>query len=121
MSDGVKNNKARIDVLNQDNKFSNKNSSTSLSTQTDWHPAKIKMELEIRGYTLVKLSNEAGYHPSAVGRCLRVSWPSVELVIAQTLGVQPDEIWPSRYMNGIPKSYQVRTRERLDWQKTNPK
>ena len=120
MSDELKNNKARIDVLNQDIKFSNKNSPDPLPTQTDWHPAKIKMELEMRGYSLVKISNEAGYHPSAAGRCLRVSWPSLELVIAQTLGVEPDEIWPSRYVNGIPKSYQVRTRERLDWKKINP-
>ena len=118
MTDGVKNNKTRIPVHDHDVKFANKNSQETI-TPEDWHPAKIKMELEIRGYTLVKISQEAGYHHSAGGRCLRVAWPSLESVIAETLGVQPDEIWPSRYVNGIPKSYQVRTRERLDWKKIN--
>lgn len=118
MTDGTKNNKPRILVHDRDVKFANENSQETTTTE-DWHPAKIKMELEIRGYTLVKISQEAGYHHSSGGRCLRVAWPSIEAVIAEAIGVRPDEIWPSRYINGIPKSYQVRTRERLDWKKIN--
>ena len=64
----------------------------------DWHPARVKFELELRGWTLAKLSRESGYSPSAAGRAPRVQWPAVEKIIAAALGVPPWRIWPSRYV-----------------------
>lgn len=66
-------------------------------TPTDWHPADIQADLKKRGWTLRKLSIAAGYSPNACNQCLRRSWPSVERVIARALGLEPWQIWPSRY------------------------
>lgn len=78
----------------------------------DWHPARIKYELELRGYSLAKLSRQQGYSPTAAGRALRVAWPSMEAVIAEVIGVPPEDIWPSRYdERGVPLSYKPRRRK----------
>ena len=79
----------------------------------DWTPARIKFELEERGLSLAEVSRRAGYSPTAAGRALRVSWPAVEEVIAEAIGTKPSDIWPSRYIDGIPKSYTPRRRRRI--------
>jgi len=67
------------------------------------------MELELRGWSLASLSREHGYSPTAAGRALRTTWPQMELLIAEALGVHPNVIWPDRYDNqGVPQKYKVR-------------
>lgn len=63
----------------------------------DWHKADIKAALEKRGYSLAKLSRLNGYCRGAAQMTLRIEWPRMERLIASTIGVAVQEIWPSRY------------------------
>jgi len=77
-----------------------------LDENGNWRPALIKAELELRGLTLAELSRRHGYSPTAAGRALRTSWPEMERLIAQAIGVTPQTIWPDRYTaEGMPKKY----------------
>jgi len=64
---------------------------------SDWHPADVLAALKKRGRTLAGLSIAHGYHPTAAGKALRAPWPALEAIIAREIGVQPWDIWPSRY------------------------
>ena len=66
----------------------------------DWHPADVMAELRKtpQRWSLRRLSLFHGYSESAVGIAIRHKpWPAVERIIADALGVDPWEIWPSRY------------------------
>jgi Ner family transcriptional regulator len=72
------------------------------SEAKDWHPADILAALKKRGLTLAGLSVANGYHATAAGKALKGSWPALEKLIADALGLEPQAIWPSRYAaNGI--------------------
>lgn len=69
----------------------------------DWHKADIKAALEKAGWSLSRLSLAAGYsNRSTMKYALGAPWPLGERVIAHVLGLNPWEIWPSRYTNGVP-------------------
>jgi Ner family transcriptional regulator len=70
-----------------------------------WDSFRVKAELQRRGLSLAGLSREHGFHQNSAARALRVSWPVMEEIISDALGVAPDVIWPDRYENGIPKKY----------------
>lgn len=64
----------------------------------DWHPAKIKMELHMRGITLSGLAKAHGLNSSTtLSAALTRSYPANEKRIADAIGKHPMEIWPSRY------------------------
>ena len=63
----------------------------------DWHPADVLAALKKRGLSLAGLSVAHGYHATAAGKALKRSWPALEMVIAEAIGVPPRQIWPSRY------------------------
>lgn len=63
----------------------------------DWHRADIKSVLEKRGITLRDLSRQAGLSPDSLRNVFTRSWPRAERIIADALGITPQEIWPSRY------------------------
>jgi Ner family transcriptional regulator len=63
----------------------------------DMHRADIVAALRKKGWTLSRLSIHHGYIRTALGNCLRCSWPHGQRLIAEALGVKPWEIWPSRY------------------------
>ncbi|EIK7352053.1 transcriptional regulator [Salmonella enterica] len=63
----------------------------------DWHRADIKSALEKRGITLRDLSRQAGLSPDSLRNVFTRSWPRAERIIADVLGITPQEIWPSRY------------------------
>ncbi|HBI5659015.1 TPA: transcriptional regulator [Salmonella enterica] len=63
----------------------------------DWHRADIKSALEKRGITLRDLSRQAGLSPDSLRNVFTRSWPRAERIIADALGITPQEIWPSRY------------------------
>jgi Ner family transcriptional regulator len=68
------------------------------TSQSDWHPAKVKMELHMRGITLKGLSEAHGLTSSStLSAALTRSYPANEKRIADAIGVHPKEIWPSRY------------------------
>jgi len=63
----------------------------------DWHPADIVAALRKQGWSLRRLSGHHGYHPQALAGTLRRPWPRAERLIAEAIGVPPEQIWPSRY------------------------
>ena len=70
----------------------------------DWHPADVLAALKKRGHSLAGLSVANGYHPTAAGKALKQPWPAMERLLADALGVAPQEICPSRYdSEGIPQ------------------
>ncbi|MFV0261356.1 MAG: transcriptional regulator [Kluyvera sp.] len=63
----------------------------------DWLPAKVRFELEMRGLSLRALSLEAGYSRDSLKAVLRTPCETYEQVIADALGMKPEDIWPSRW------------------------
>ncbi len=75
-----------------------------MTATTDWHPEDIKAAIRKSGTTVTALSVAAGFSRAAVGVALRYPIPTVQAVIAQHLGLKPQQIWPSRYdARGLPK------------------
>ncbi|EEG6290110.1 transcriptional regulator [Salmonella enterica subsp. enterica] len=65
--------------------------------QPDWHPADIIAGLKKKGTSLAAVSRKAGLAPSTLANTLNRHWPKGERLIAEVLGVAPEQIWPSRY------------------------
>jgi Ner family transcriptional regulator len=64
----------------------------------DWHPADVKAALHKAGWTLTALAAEYGLKSSnTLSKALTNSYPIAEKRIAEALGLQPKDIWPSRY------------------------
>ncbi|MFO1421216.1 MAG: helix-turn-helix transcriptional regulator [Candidatus Competibacteraceae bacterium] len=63
----------------------------------DWHPADIIAALRKAGWSLRRLSQAHGRCPHTLGAALQRPYFAGELIIAQTLGLSPAQIWPSRY------------------------
>ena len=72
-------------------------SESNLPLRGDWHPADVLAALKKRGHSLAGLSVANGYHPTAAGKALKQPWPAMERLLADAIGVAPQEIWPSRY------------------------
>lgn len=66
--------------------------------QPDWHSADIIAALRKRGTSLAALSRQAGLASSTLANALNRHWPKGERLIAEALGVTPEQIWPSRYL-----------------------
>ncbi|MEP3040732.1 MAG: helix-turn-helix domain-containing protein [Hyphomicrobiales bacterium] len=75
--------------------------------QTDdaWDAIRIKAELQRRDLSLAELSRRNGYHANSAARALRISWPEMERIIADALNEKPEELWPDRYLDGVPRKY----------------
>ena len=70
----------------------------------DWHKADIVAALWKRGTSLRKLDRAHGFAPGAISNALHRAWPNGQRIIADAIGVAPQEIWPSRYEpDGTPK------------------
>ncbi|EEE0771893.1 transcriptional regulator [Salmonella enterica] len=65
--------------------------------QPDWHPADIVAGLKKKGTSLAAVSRKAGLASSTLANTLNRHWPKGESLIAEALGVTPEQIWPSRY------------------------
>lgn len=68
----------------------------------DWHPADIIAGIRKKGTSLAALSRDSGLAPSTLANALTRHWPKGERLIAEALGKQPEEIWPSRYQTLNP-------------------
>ncbi|EAY0685997.1 transcriptional regulator, partial [Salmonella enterica] len=64
--------------------------------QPDWHSADIIAALKKRGTSLAAVSRQAGLSSSTLANALNRHWPKGERLIAEALGVTPEQIWPSR-------------------------
>lgn len=65
--------------------------------QQDWHSADIIAALKKQGTSLSAVSRQAGLASSTLANTLIRHWPKGEKLIAEKLGVAPEQIWPSRY------------------------
>ncbi|MBF7979096.1 MULTISPECIES: helix-turn-helix transcriptional regulator [Rahnella] len=63
----------------------------------DWHSADIIAALKKKGTSLAAVSRLAGLSSATLSNALARKWPKGERLIAEALGVRPEEIWPSRY------------------------
>lgn len=63
----------------------------------DWHQAYISAALKAKGTNLSALSEANGYSRNNLRNALYRSYPKAEKIIADAIGVEPEEIWPSRY------------------------
>lgn len=70
----------------------------------DWTAARIKERLRQRGFTLTDVNARCGYAPNTIYNVFRSPAPLAERVIADIIGVTPQDIWPSRYeSDGWPR------------------
>lgn len=64
----------------------------------DWHPADVIAAIRKKGWSLQQLAFAHGYSSrTALANALHKPYPKAEAIIAGTLGVPPQSIWPSRY------------------------
>ena len=64
----------------------------------DWHNADIIAALKKQGTNLTQVAKAAGYNNAGtLWNALARKWPKGERIIAKAIGVEPSEIWPSRY------------------------
>ena len=65
--------------------------------QADWTPSKLRFELEERGLTYRYLSLQAGLREDSLKSVARTPCKSYERIIANALGMKPEDIWPTRW------------------------
>ncbi|ECI5354736.1 helix-turn-helix domain-containing protein [Salmonella enterica] len=65
--------------------------------QQDWHPADVIAAMRKRGTSLAVVSRQAGLASGTLANAIRIRRPKGERLIAEALGVPPEQIWPSRY------------------------
>jgi Ner family transcriptional regulator len=63
------------------------------------HPADIIAQLHKNKTSLAALSRQCGLSSSTLANALSRPWPKGECLIADALGIEPSEIWPSRYLD----------------------
>lgn len=69
----------------------------SVPKKTDKRRAWIKYQLELAGYNFAALAREHGLSRTCVLSALRRPYPKMEQIIADKIGLQPEELWPERY------------------------
>lgn len=78
------------------------------TNRQDWHRADIRAALEKSGTNLRTLSVAAGLSKDTLRNALVRPWPKGERLIAHAIGVNPEVIWPSRYLK-LNNTTDVRT------------
>ena len=63
----------------------------------DWHRADIIAALKKQGWSIRALAAQANVHPTTLYSALVKAYPKSERVIADALGMRPEQIWPQRY------------------------
>lgn len=67
--------------------------------RADWHPEDIKSKLHKRGLSLSELGRRNGYASGSLKSVLRSPCRPYQKIVADALGVAPEDIWPSRYQS----------------------
>lgn len=65
----------------------------------DWERIDIIYALKKKGTTLAALSRKSGLNSRTLNNALDRRYPKGEKIIAGAIGVKPEVIWPSRYIN----------------------
>ncbi|WP_115720163.1 helix-turn-helix domain-containing protein [Gallaecimonas mangrovi] len=63
----------------------------------DMHRADIIAALKKRGTSLSALSRDNGLSSGTLANAMARPWPKGERIIADAIGLEVSEIWPSRY------------------------
>ena len=63
----------------------------------DWHRADIIAALKKQGWSIRALAAQVNVHPTTLYSALVKPYPKSEQVIADALGMRPEQIWPQRY------------------------
>lgn len=63
----------------------------------DWHPADIVAALRKAGWSTRRLAIHHGYCPSMISKAIQRPSRRGEQLIADAIGVPPEEIWPERF------------------------
>ncbi|MCQ4108050.1 helix-turn-helix transcriptional regulator [Aeromonas sp. JL9] len=71
---------------------------------SDWHRADVVAALKKVGMSVSQLSRDAGLSASTLQNTFRAPWPKGERIIADALGLSPEDIWPSRYQPLLKKA-----------------
>ncbi|MBP6734200.1 MAG: helix-turn-helix domain-containing protein [Chromatiaceae bacterium] len=67
------------------------------ASRQDWHPADVVAALRKAGWSLRRLSLANGYAAPVLCRALSGPYLNAERIVAAALGLEPWDIWPSRY------------------------
>ena len=81
---------------------------TKIKSKGGWHNADIKCAIEKKGWTLSKLSIHLGFARPYLAQALHKKFPKGQQIIADLIGVNPQEIWPERYQDKKAKSQRIR-------------
>lgn len=74
------------------------NATKKTSPGEDWHPAEVVAAMRVKGISLRQLALLNGYKsPNSLTTALRRPYPLAEALIAEALGIEARQIWPSRY------------------------
>jgi Ner family transcriptional regulator len=65
----------------------------------DWHKQDILAAIRKEKGSLSALSREYGLSSSTLSNALVRPWPKGEMIIAEAIGISPQEIWPSRFID----------------------
>jgi Ner family transcriptional regulator len=66
----------------------------------DWHRQDVLSAIRKRNISVAELARRNGYsNPTTFYNVFKSSYPKIERIIAEFLGLQPEEIWPTRYMH----------------------
>jgi Ner family transcriptional regulator len=86
----------------------------------DWPSHYIVYRLRERGQSLRRLARRHDYCQTGGAVVMFRPWPNMERVIANAIGVKPQEIWPSRYKSdGTPQyGYYARAKQRTQQHST---
>ncbi|MDO4897086.1 MAG: helix-turn-helix domain-containing protein [Moraxella sp.] len=63
----------------------------------DWHRADVVAALHKKGWSIASLAKAHGLSPSTLRSALEKSYPKSEKIIADAIGVAPEEIWAERH------------------------
>ncbi|QUG76986.1 transcriptional regulator [Erwinia sp. E602] len=64
----------------------------------DWHRNEIICAIHMTGGSVASLSRAHGLAEGTLANALNRPWPKGELIIANAIGVNPEQIWPSRFL-----------------------
>lgn len=67
------------------------------SNQKDWHRADIVSALKKSGWSVRELSRQVGLAETTLYTALKAPYKKGEKIIANAIGVKPEDIWPERY------------------------
>jgi Ner family transcriptional regulator len=72
-------------------------SEPKIPTEPNERRAWVRLELARKGYTLASLAKRRRCSYSTLRQAMVIRKPKAEGIIARTIGIKPELIWPERY------------------------